>query len=323
MLDSRSPWQLLRAPLNMATGDAAACVRALVDEVGTSDSEAIARAVLVDATLQQAVLCPPKESMVPRTPEDVADYKAHTRAVFASQERQRALFVAGSGSLNHLVVGSPSSSPGGGSSARSSARLESPGLSRRSTSSGAPSSIGESGGSRRLSLLRLGSSKRELSAAQKIDGPLRQGLVCVWLESTERWKSFWVELANGEIDWFVPVESDGALLATPSPGTPKLRSSGSSPVPSAEPTYPIVPGATTELRSHTHPDGVVHHGAMSLIGAKFERKDTEDAALHVGVVKVHGVFVFVMLASHRLRSTGQAGHVQEEAAAAVSVRVRV
>lgn len=247
----------------------------------------MAQVALVERVLTLVLACPPKEGSIPRTADEVADYKAHTRAKFASQERDRSQSLS-SPSMAAVPPRTPTSS-----------RFDSPTLGRRSRAADG----------KRLSTFLLG--KRDSQMWQRVDGPVRQGLVSLWVESTEKWKPLWFELAAGELEWFVPVEKDASTkdLTGSSASLPPLSPSGSnssgslglagasvtSGVAALHSSYEdagahdATPASEEELRSRKTQDGLVAHGSLSLANATVEGKRDEDGALEVVIKAKQGL----------------------------------
>ena len=243
------------------TGDGAACVKALVEVVERSEADALAHAVAVEHSFQLAVLVPMREHQAPRTPADVADFKAHSRAAFASQEEGRRRAVTASGGISTPTVSRKS-----GSQMLKAVIAASP----DSSSSGSLGPLGSdqmpgSPGMRRLSLLRprkhsvVSLNERGGSGSHEkvvVDGPLRQGTMFMWVESAEKWKPFWFELSGGELDWFITVQSptevgEGASLVS------RADTAHDDPSPATE----------AELRSKKN-DNLVLHGSFSAGGCR-------------------------------------------------------
>ncbi len=225
------------------SGDPATCVRALVDVVERGDAEALSLLVAVEKAFQLAAEAPMRDGVPPKTPADVADYKAHSRAAFVAQEEARKRMTS-SGS-------------------------QTPTVSRKSGShllkSILPGDDAASPGSRRLSLLR---GRRQSNASeQRVDGPLRQGTMFMWVESAEKWKPFWFELAGGELEWFITVQAptevgEGASLVSRANTSQEEAS----------------PASENELRSKKQ-DNLVLHGSFSLVGALVKRRNDDTGAI--------------------------------------------
>jgi hypothetical protein len=167
------------------TGDAATCARALVDQTEKGDNEAIEVLVIVENAFQLAIRAPLKEGVIPKTPVEVADYKAHSRASFLAQEDQRKRTSSVSGVLpSPVAVSTPTLGRRSGSMVSKSNQDRTSGQSGPLVASseeppGSPSV-------RRISLLkRRGTVGGDSRLAE---GPLRQGTMFMWVESADKWK---------------------------------------------------------------------------------------------------------------------------------------
>ena len=227
-------------------GDVTTCVRGLVDCVERGEAEAVALVVVTEKALQLAARAPMRDGMPPKTPADVADYKAHSRAAFVAQEEAR----------------KRSSSSAGGPTPTMSRKTGSVILkSALAGDEGSPSSPGP----RRLSLLR---GRRQSNAGeQRVDGPLRQGTMFLWVESAEKWKPFWFELAGGELEWFITVQA------------PTEVGEGASLVSRADTAHEdTAPASEAELRSKKQ-DNLVLHGSFSLVGARVKKRHDDTGSI--------------------------------------------
>ncbi len=232
------------------SGDAGACMRALVERVETSEDEAVVCLVVVERCLQLALGAPLREGVLPpRTPTEVADYKAHSRAAFVAQEdgRKRSPSPAPAVPVGSAPV----------TVSRRSGSFISKAVGAQVEGDGSP-------GVRRLSILR---SRKGSTAGERVDGPLRQGTMFMWVESAEKWKPFWFELCGGELQWYVAVRAptevgEGASLVS------RAETASDEPAPASE----------SDLRSRKQ-DSLVQHGIFSLNGATIKKRQDETGSM--------------------------------------------
>ena len=220
-------------------------------------NETLDMLVAVEKTSKMMLAIPPREGFLPRSAEEVADYKAHSRQSFASQEDLRRKTSSSSSSSGNLV---PTPTMGRRSGSMSGIR----------NTSDSDSSVGTP--SRRLSILKSRKDRSSsLSAMGPFRGPLRQGTVFLWMESTDKWKPFWVELSGGELDWFIAVQApteigDGAALISRAEQTDDDPS----------------PEFVEDLRSKKN-QNLVLHGSISLVGARIKRREEDSTGFILDV----------------------------------------
>ena len=263
--------QGLRERLDVRVGDITVVCRHLSDLCQKSDEGALEYLCLVEDTLQKVMLVPFKDLAI-QTPNDIADYKAHTRATFVQQEHDRKTQSGGIPQVRRKDVGSsPSIGRRGGSILRSGEDgTPNP---RRLSLLNRPKSRGSISEKTLVSeKVAPGSGDREkrsssVSSQGPSDAPLRQGTMFLWVESTEKWKPLWFELASGELKWYVAVQpptdlGDGASLVSKAE---KSESGAEEPIPSSE----------AELRSNKPSNNLILHGSLSMIAASIKKKEDD------------------------------------------------